>query len=111
MANPVAKAIPSPCTAAERLPPALRPRVRIPMSPADSPKSRYLTAINERVVIFDGAAGTNLQTIGLTADDFGGPTLEGCNEMLVVTRPDVVANLHDSFLRVGKRWLSSRSAN
>ena len=71
------------------------------MSPAESPKSRYLTAINERVVIFDGAAGTNLQTIGLTADDFGGPTLEGCNEMLVVTRPDVVANLHDSFLRVG----------
>ena len=65
-----------------------------------SPPS-YLDAIAERVVVFDGAAGTNLQTVGLTADDFGGPALEGCNEMLVVTRPDVIANLHDSFLRVG----------
>ena len=63
--------------------------------------SSYLSAVNERVVIYDGATGTNLQTIGLTADDFGGPSLEGCTDILVVTRPDVIANLHDSFLRVG----------
>ena len=58
-------------------------------------------AIAAGVVIFDGATGTNLQTIGLTADDFGSPFLEGCNELLNVTRPDVVRELHRSFLRVG----------
>ncbi|MDP9494159.1 MAG: methionine synthase [Actinomycetota bacterium] len=61
----------------------------------------YLDAIAAGVVIFDGATGTNLQTIGLTADDFGSPFLEGCNELLNVTRPDVVSELHRSFLRVG----------
>jgi 5-methyltetrahydrofolate--homocysteine methyltransferase len=63
--------------------------------------SAFLDALRERVLVFDGAAGTNLQLAGLTADDFGGPDLEGCNEMLNVTRPDVVAGLHDSFLAVG----------
>ena len=51
--------------------------------------------------MFDGATGTNLQLAGLTADDFGGPDLEGCNELLNATRPDVIAELHDSFFRVG----------
>jgi 5-methyltetrahydrofolate--homocysteine methyltransferase len=63
--------------------------------------SDYLDAVANGVVIFDGATGTNLQTIGLTADDFGGEWLEGCNELLNVTRPDVVRNLHRSFLEVG----------
>jgi len=53
------------------------------------------------VVIFDGATGTNLQLAGLSADDFGGPALEGCNEVLAVTRPDVIEQLHRSFLDVG----------
>jgi 5-methyltetrahydrofolate--homocysteine methyltransferase len=61
----------------------------------------FLDALRERVLVFDGAAGTNLQTAGLTVEDFGGPELEGCNEILNVTRPDVVAGLHDSFLAVG----------
>ena len=61
----------------------------------------FLAALRERVLVLDGATGTNLQLAGLTADDFGGPDLEGCNELLNVTRPDVVAGLHDSFLRVG----------
>src|SRR3974377_1045905 len=64
-------------------------------------ESSYLRAVAERVVIFDGAMGTNLQLAGLTADDFGGPDLEGCNELLVVTRPDIVAGVHRSFLEVG----------
>ncbi|MEN3314078.1 MAG: 5-methyltetrahydrofolate--homocysteine methyltransferase [Acidimicrobiaceae bacterium] len=62
---------------------------------------RYLQAVNERVVIYDGATGTNLQVRELTADDFGGAALEGCNEILVDTRPDVIADLHRSFLDVG----------
>ncbi|MBW3574589.1 MAG: homocysteine S-methyltransferase family protein [Actinobacteria bacterium] len=61
----------------------------------------YLEALRERVVVFDGATGTNLQLRELTADDFGGAAFEGCNEILPVTRPDVVAELHASFLEVG----------
>ncbi|HEX9969323.1 MAG TPA: methionine synthase, partial [Acidimicrobiales bacterium] len=61
----------------------------------------YLDAVRERVVVFDGATGTNLQLRNLTADDFGGPSLEGCNEVLVETRPDVIADLHRSFFEVG----------
>jgi 5-methyltetrahydrofolate--homocysteine methyltransferase len=61
----------------------------------------YLDAVRERVVVFDGATGTNLQLRHLGPDDFGGPALEGCNEMLVATRPDVVADLHRSFFDVG----------
>jgi 5-methyltetrahydrofolate--homocysteine methyltransferase len=63
--------------------------------------SRYLEAVTERVVIFDGATGTWLQTQDLTADDFGGPDLDGCNELLNVTRPDVVEQLHRAYLDVG----------
>ena len=61
----------------------------------------YLDAVRERVVIFDGATGTNLQLRDLGPDDFGGPALEGCTDILVDTRPDVVADLHRSFLEVG----------
>src|SRR5579864_9152200 len=61
----------------------------------------YLEAARERVVVYDGATGTNLQARDLSADDFGGPSLEGCNEVLVATRPDVIADLHRSFLEVG----------
>jgi 5-methyltetrahydrofolate--homocysteine methyltransferase len=66
-----------------------------------SPTSGYLEAASERVVVFDGAMGTNLQMADLTADDFGGPDLEGCNELLVVTRPDAVDRVHRSFYEVG----------
>jgi len=61
----------------------------------------FLHALAGRVVIFDGAAGTTLQAAGLGPDDFGGDHLEGCNEILNVTRPDVVADMHDEFLRAG----------
>jgi 5-methyltetrahydrofolate--homocysteine methyltransferase len=61
----------------------------------------YLDAVRERVVVFDGATGTNIQLRHLGPDDFGGPELEGCNEILAVTRPDVVADVHRSFLDVG----------
>jgi 5-methyltetrahydrofolate--homocysteine methyltransferase len=61
----------------------------------------YLDAVHQRVVIFDGATGTNLQLRDLGPDDFGGPSFEGCTDILVDTRPDVVADLHRSFLDVG----------
>ncbi|MYG46532.1 MAG: methionine synthase [Synechococcus sp. SB0675_bin_6] len=53
------------------------------------------------VLVFDGGTGTSLQRYDLTAQDFGGPQLEGCNEQLVFTRPDVVQAVHRSFLQVG----------
>jgi 5-methyltetrahydrofolate--homocysteine methyltransferase len=67
----------------------------------DPDASAYLSALRERVVIFDGATGTNLQLQNLTAADFGGPELEGCNEVLVESRPEAVEALHRSFLEVG----------
>ena len=64
--------------------------------------SAYLDAINSgRVMILDGATGTTLQRFELTLKDFGGPSFEGCNEMLNVLRPDVVADVHRSFFDVG----------
>ena len=64
-------------------------------------KSDYLAAVNERVVVFDGAFGTYVQDQNLSADDFGGEHLEGCNELLAITRPDLIAQMHEDFLKVG----------
>jgi len=61
----------------------------------------FLDALGERVVVLDGAMGTSVQEEGLVASDFGGDALEGCNEVLVRTRPDVVDRVHRSFLEVG----------
>jgi 5-methyltetrahydrofolate--homocysteine methyltransferase len=75
---------------------------RFPILPRlDASSDPYLAALSERVVIFDGATGTNLQLMDLSADDFGGAALEGCNEILVDTRPDAIDRLHRSFLEVG----------
>ena len=66
--------------------------------------SRFLSHLNgprRPVLVFDGATGTSLQEMELTADDFGGPELEGCNENLVVTRPDAVQAVHRQFLEAG----------
>src|SRR4051795_9695259 len=72
-------------------------------------RSSYLDAVRERVVVYDGAFGTYVQQCGLTADDFGGPELEGCNELLVDTRPDVIARMHEDFLAVGVDVLETAS--
>src|SRR5258708_2103280 len=61
----------------------------------------FLDAVAERVVFYDGAFGTYIQSLDLHADDFGGPDLEGCNEHLVLTRPDVIAGMHDAFFALG----------
>ena len=56
-----------------------------------------LETLKERIVVFDGAMGTNLQVQNLSLDDFGGPRFEGCNENLLVTRPDAVEKVHAAF--------------
>jgi 5-methyltetrahydrofolate--homocysteine methyltransferase len=60
-----------------------------------------LHAPDRPVLVFDGATGTSLQQMDLTAEDFGGAALEGCNEYLVFTRPDAVQAVHRQFLEVG----------
>ena len=60
-----------------------------------------LHAPERPVLVFDGATGTSLQQMNLTADDFGGAALEGCNEYLVFSRPDAVQAVHRHFLEVG----------
>ncbi|MDX1999707.1 MAG: methionine synthase [Thermoanaerobaculia bacterium] len=60
-----------------------------------------LAALDERVLVLDGATGTALQGRNLTAEDFGGPELEGCNENLVFTRPDVVGDVSRLYLAAG----------
>ncbi len=61
----------------------------------------YREAIRERVIVFDGAFGTFVQDLTLGPDDFGGASLEGCNEMLCLTRPDVIEAMHTAFLEAG----------
>jgi 5-methyltetrahydrofolate--homocysteine methyltransferase len=58
-------------------------------------------ALATRVLVLDGAMGTMLQQRQLTAADFGGAALEGCNENLVLTRPDVIADVHRAYYEAG----------
>jgi 5-methyltetrahydrofolate--homocysteine methyltransferase len=55
--------------------------------------------LRKRVLIFDGAMGTSIQDRNLSLDDFQGK--EGCNELLVLSRPQVIREIHASFLEVG----------
>src|SRR5512133_3718422 len=57
--------------------------------------------LRERILVIDGAMGTQIQSKGLTAADFGGPEFEGCNEYLNVTRPDVILQIHRDYLAAG----------
>src|SRR5215207_1608745 len=66
---------------------------------SESPASPLLATLRERIAVADGAMGTMLQDAQLTLDDFTG--LEGCNEILNVTRPDVVRGVHDAYFAVG----------
>ncbi len=70
---------------------------------------RFLDALNRRVLVFDGATGTNLQAQNLTAEDFGGPELEGCNEHLVLSRPDAVEKVHRDYLEAGADIIETNS--
>ena len=61
--------------------------------------SDYLKAVQERVVIFDGAMGTNIQFRNPSVDDFWGK--EGYNDILVQSRPDIIKDIHSAFFEVG----------
>jgi 5-methyltetrahydrofolate--homocysteine methyltransferase len=57
--------------------------------------------LRERVLVLDGAMGTAIQSRDLGPEDFGGPEYEGCNEYLVITRPEVIAEVHQGYLDAG----------
>jgi 5-methyltetrahydrofolate--homocysteine methyltransferase len=67
--------------------------------------------LEHRVLILDGAMGTMLQQRHLTAADFGGAALEGCNEMLLRTRPDVVLDIHRAYFTAGSDMVETNSFN
>ena len=73
------------------------------------PSSPYLDALQQRVIFFDGAMGTSIQGYDLTAEDFGGK--EGCNDYLALTRPDVIGEIHASFMEVGCDVLETDTFN
>ncbi|NMO95966.1 methionine synthase [Paenibacillus lemnae] len=57
--------------------------------------------LKERILILDGAMGTMIQQEDLSQDDFGGEELDGCNEMLVLERPDIIQYIHEKYLEAG----------
>src|ERR1700761_7187052 len=66
-------------------------------------------ALSSRILVLDGAMGTMLQQRQLTAADFGGPSLEGCNENLVLTRPDVIVDVHRAYYEAGSDIVETNS--
>jgi len=70
---------------------------------------RYLDAVEDRVILFDGAMGTNLDRQNLTPEHFGGEKTAGCNDYLVITYPQAVEKVHRSFLEVGSDVIETDS--
>ena len=64
-------------------------------------KASITEQLNKKILIMDGAMGTMLQQANLSAEDFGGEHLEGCNENLNITRPDVIESIHRQYLEAG----------
>jgi 5-methyltetrahydrofolate--homocysteine methyltransferase len=63
--------------------------------------SSFLDLLKEKIIIFDGAMGTYLQSLSLPIEDWGGPNFENCSENLLYTRPDAIEAVHTAFLDVG----------
>src|SRR5216684_2056540 len=61
--------------------------------------SDFLQTVKERVVVYDGAMGTNIQSRNPTLDDYWGK--ENCSEVLVLSRPDIIREIHADFFNVG----------
>ena len=72
-------------------------------------RSPYIEALQHRVLVFDGAMGTQLMALELTAEDFGGASLHGCNEALVLSRPDVIEQIHRDYFAAGADVVETNS--
>src|SRR5881296_2505795 len=76
-------------------------------APASS--SIFAQVFADRILVFDGAMGTMIQARDLSAEDFGGAHLEGCNENLNLTRPDVIREIHEAYLDAGADCISTNT--
>ncbi|WP_127584570.1 methionine synthase [Paenibacillus koleovorans] len=65
--------------------------------------------LKNKIMVLDGAMGTMIQQADLNADDFGGEEFEGCNELLCVTRPDVISRIHEQYLEAGADILETNT--
>src|SRR4051812_6593826 len=65
--------------------------------------------LHRRLLVLDGAMGTMLQARDLKAADFGGEHLEGCNENLVLTRPDVIQDVHEAYYAAGADMIETNT--
>jgi 5-methyltetrahydrofolate--homocysteine methyltransferase len=81
------------------------------MTTSEERRQALFDALESRILVIDGAMGTMLQQQRLTVADFGGPALEGCNEILVKTRPDVVLGIHRAYLEAGADIIETNSFN
>jgi 5-methyltetrahydrofolate--homocysteine methyltransferase len=70
---------------------------------------RLKVELSKRILVLDGAMGTAIQAKNLSAADFGGSQYEGCNEYLVLTRPDVIEEIHESYLKAGADILETNT--
>ncbi|MCC8177130.1 MAG: methionine synthase [Bacteroidales bacterium] len=75
-------------------------------------------ALSERILVLDGAMGTMIQAKGLVEEDFRGEhwanhpvELKGCNDLLCVTRPDVIADIHRAYIEAGADIITANSFN
>jgi 5-methyltetrahydrofolate--homocysteine methyltransferase len=68
-----------------------------------------LEVLRQRVLVYDGAMGTQIQARGLTAEDFGGKRWEGCNDYLSLTRPDVIEQIHVDYFEAGADVVETNS--
>src|SRR5215467_6994005 len=78
-----------------------------PPAGAGGPTESLRAALAQRVVVADGAMGTMLQASDAALSDFDGH--EGCNEILNITRPDIVRAVHDGYLAAGTDCISTNS--
>jgi 5-methyltetrahydrofolate--homocysteine methyltransferase len=83
----------------------------IPPAPPDTEarSAALIDALEQRILVMDGSTGVFLQGQGLTAEDFGSADLEGCNENLCRTRPDVIDRLHEGYLAAGADIVETNS--
>jgi len=72
-------------------------------------KPKFLEVLSKKVVVYDGAMGTNLFTYKLSAEDYGGLEFEGCPEMLNETKPEIIQEIHSKFLEAGADIIETNS--
>ncbi|NQX64695.1 methionine synthase [Paenibacillus alba] len=65
--------------------------------------------LKKKIMILDGAMGTMIQQENLTADDFGSDDLDGCNEILCVTRPDIIRKIHEAYFAAGADMIETNT--